>query len=187
MSIATKAWNSGKTCFDDIRILSGERHPRWKNKSKYYIKFKLLTHEMRENKTKCSQCPKLAKLYHHIDKNTDNNSIKNLLPLCKSCHTILHNKERGITIYKHNCEWCGNEFIVLSRRNCKQRCCSLFCKSKLSYKENKILLKNKLGRKTYSHICQLCNIKFKSTNPKRMYCSNNCKLNYLHNVILRKS
>lgn len=128
-----KAWNSGKHYFNDNRIRHGKNHPRWKDKNKYYIKFKLKSKKMKENNTLCELCGNIAFLLHHRNKNTKNNSDKNLQPLCSSCHTTLHNKERGITIYKYNCEWCKKEFIVLHNRNCQQKFCSLKCKSLYQY------------------------------------------------------
>jgi predicted RNA-binding Zn-ribbon protein involved in translation (DUF1610 family) len=121
------AWNSGKTYLDDSRILSGKIHPRWHKgdtQSKYLIDFKLKRKEIINGITKCS-CGKVAEVLHHIDKNTFNNSYDNLLPMCSSCHTILHNKERGHHTYEHDCEWCGKHFIILNHPALKQRCCSL--------------------------------------------------------------
>lgn len=31
---------------------------------------------------------------HHIDGNRDNNDLDNLIPLCRSCHSKVHNTER---------------------------------------------------------------------------------------------
>lgn len=136
------AWNSGLTYKDDARILVGENHPRWKDKTKYYIDFKLKRREIINGVNKCERCGVVAKILHHKDKDKGNNSYENLQPLCNSCHTTIHNIERGHFTYTHNCEWCGKEFTVLNNRNCKQRCCSLSCKARLSYREGKILLKN---------------------------------------------
>ena len=136
------SWNKGKTCFDDSRILSGSKHPKWKNKSLYLIDYKLKKRTMLKNKTKCNNCDKLALLLHHKDLNPKNNESKNLMPLCASCHTILHNKRRGITIYKHNCEECGNEFTIKHNRKCKQRFCSLSCKSKHLYRSGRFFPQN---------------------------------------------
>lgn len=176
-----KAWNSGKTCFDDPRILSGKNHPRWKDKSKYYIEFKLKRREIINGKTKCSHCNKVAKLLHHKDKNTNNNTYNNLMPLCKSCHTILHNKERGITIYKHNCEWCGKKFTVLSHKNCKRRFCSLSCASNYTYHIKKsTLLKNNIGKTYYKIKCKYCKKQFTTTRSKQQFCSYSCAGHFKH-------
>jgi hypothetical protein len=142
-----KSWNAGLHHFNDKRILSGENHPRWMGVSKYYIEFKLLSRDMRAKKTKCSNCSNSAQLLHHLDKNTNNNAMNNLIPLCFSCHTTLHNKERGVTVYKHNCEWCGKQFTVLNNRQCQQKCCSLKCKSLYQYhiKKNHPLISHNLA------------------------------------------
>lgn len=169
------AWNSGLTYKDDDRILSGKNHPRWKDSSKYYIDFKLKRREIINGETKCERCGVVAKVLHHKDRDKNNNSNDNLQPLCSSCHTTIHNIERGHFTYKHNCEWCGNEFIVLNHHNCKQRCCSLSCKSKLAYKEGKSLTNTRNGRAKYQHKCPNCNIDFVNNNPKQKYCSNECK------------
>lgn len=136
------SWNSGLSYKDDTRILSGKNHPRWKNKSKYYIDFKNKRKEIIDGITKCSMCDSVAKILHHKDKNTDNNEYSNLIPLCSSCHTTLHNKERGITVYKHSCEQCGKEFTVLHNKKCSQKFCSLSCKSKYAYHNNITYLRN---------------------------------------------
>lgn len=170
------AWNSGKTCFNDTRILSGEKHPRWKNASKYYIDFKIKRKEIINGVTACEHCGKIAKLLHHKDKNTGNNEYSNLLPLCFSCHSILHNKERGVTTYKHNCEHCGKQFTVLSNRKCNQRCCSLKCKAKLSYNEGKTLPQNRKGKTYYVKNCEHCKKEFRTTRKSAMCCSYSCSM-----------
>jgi len=126
-----KAWNSGKTYKDDSRILAKENHPRHKKTIYYNSDFKRIRKKMLP--CDCSRCNKSAKLIHHKDGDVFNNLKENLEPLCKSCHTTLHNKQRGITTYKHNCEWCNKEFIVYHNRKCKQKFCSLHCKSKWYY------------------------------------------------------
>jgi len=133
--IKHSSWNKGRTCLEDSRILSGKKHPKWKkgSKNRYLIEYRIKRKEMLENNVKCSDCDKSAILLHHIDKDTMNNNDSNLRPFCKSCHTTFHNKENGITVYKNNCEWCKEEFTVLHNKNCKQRFCSLKCKSKWQY------------------------------------------------------
>ena len=126
------AWNKGLTCFDDKRILSGENHPRWKDHNKYYIEYKLKKKKMIKDGLKCSKCNKNAFLLHHIDKDTKNNKSKNLLPLCHFCHTILHNKERGISAVIFECKYCGKEFETRSDKRIR-KFCSLSCSSKYHY------------------------------------------------------
>lgn len=131
--IKHEQWNKGLSCLNDPRILSGKNHPRWKNASKYYIAFKIKRIKLLKKETKCKSCGKVAKLLHHINKDKENNTDKNLMPLCLSCHTTMHNRERGITKYIFNCEWCGKKRTILHNRKCKQRFCSLTCKSKWFY------------------------------------------------------
>jgi len=173
--IKHKVWNSGKTCFNDNRILSGVNHPRWKNKSKYYIDFKLKRKEIINGITKCDNCNKIATILHHKDKNTDNNEYNNLIPLCLSCHTTLHNKERGTTVYKHSCNFCGKEFIVLHNKNCKQQFCSLSCASKYDYIHNNNLYKHNIRDKTiYNKMCKYCKKEFTTNRQKQVFCSYSC-------------
>jgi IS30 family transposase len=85
-------WNKDLTCFDDKRILNGNQHPRWKDKTKYYVGYKLIKRTILP--CKCDKCDNIAVLLHHIDGDTRNNELFNLLPLCRCCHTRLHNKQR---------------------------------------------------------------------------------------------
>lgn len=51
---------------------------------------------------RCSQCGATENLdVHHIDQNPNNNSIDNLMLLCRSCHMKLHHP-------KPTCKICGN-------------------------------------------------------------------------------
>src|SRR6266704_2537380 len=38
----------------------------------------------------CKLCFARRELIHHIDRNSSNNNLSNLLPLCKKCHVIVH-------------------------------------------------------------------------------------------------
>lgn len=143
-----KAWNSEKTSKDDPRILAGKTHPRLKNKIYYTAEFKRLRKEILP--CRCNLCKKDANVIHHKDRNKMNNKKENLIPLCVGCHTTIHNKERGITIYKHNCEWCGKEFIIYHKKECKQRFCSLKCKSLYKYHKEKHPLKKKNDGKMFN-------------------------------------
>jgi len=86
------SWNSGKTYKEDNRILAKEKHPRYIDGRAYSSDFKHLREVLLP--AKCKSCGEDATLLHHIDGNKKNNSIDNLMPLCSSCHTILHNKKR---------------------------------------------------------------------------------------------
>lgn len=51
----------------------------------------------------CQNCGSLKFLEtHHLDKNRNNNKISNLKVLCRSCHTIIHDKIRTIREWRKN-------------------------------------------------------------------------------------
>lgn len=177
------SWNSGKTCFDDDRILSGEKHPRWKNKSKYYIEFRLLVRQMKELNLPCEICHKQAELLHHTDKDKSNNEPKNLMPMCSSCHTALHNSEKGKAIYNHNCDFCNKNFTVFSHKNCKQKFCSLSCAAKFNYHVKKTTLQgNRIGVSMVNKYCLFCkkNYAVMASRKNSMFCSYSCSSRYYH-------
>jgi len=86
-------WNKGKTYKDDDRILAKEKHPMYIDGRTYTSDFRRLHNILLP--AKCTLCSDKATLLHHKDKNKSNNAIDNLVPLCTSCHSILHNKERN--------------------------------------------------------------------------------------------
>jgi len=46
---------------------------------------------------KCSICLSIKRLeVHHIDQDRKNNSLKNLVILCKSCHSKIHKRDKNI-------------------------------------------------------------------------------------------
>lgn len=62
------------------------KHPRFKNGKWAYRKFK---------KDKCEECSSNFDLQvHHIDHNRENNSLSNLLTLCRNCHWKNHKGNR---------------------------------------------------------------------------------------------
>ena len=54
----------------------------------------------------CSLCPNKSINIHHIDKNSNNNSENNLLPLCRKCHYGIHTQ-------KNRCVDCNK---IISRK-----------------------------------------------------------------------
>lgn len=128
-----ETWNKNKKNKNDKRILAGKEHPNYKLGDSYPPEF----YEMREKilpNAYCSKCNKKADLLHHIDKDKFNNKEENLMPSCFSCHTTMHNKERGQSVYKFTCKNCGEEVVVISN-NIERIFCSLHCKSKYYYKK----------------------------------------------------
>jgi predicted nucleic acid-binding Zn ribbon protein len=75
----------------------GKNHPRYKGnlkKRRHYppkfFEMRLIT--IRSFNGKCFLCNKNAKTVHHIDYNTENNEIENLILLCESCHGKTNSK-----------------------------------------------------------------------------------------------
>lgn len=70
--------------------------------------------------TKCQLCnKKRAKETHHIDKDSRNNSIENLIRVCGSCHTLTHRIERRQLAPK-SCNSCGRLFSEESQKGRKK-------------------------------------------------------------------
>lgn len=72
----------------------GENNPRWNGGNSEYPNHAELKRArievLKKSKGKCEICGKLAKIIHHIDGNKDNQSIDNLMALCRNCHIPLH-------------------------------------------------------------------------------------------------
>lgn len=72
------------------------RNWREKNKRKYLIQTNgnkcggKWVDVMQYYEWKCAECDESAQLVHHIDKNSANNSKKNLIALCRACHCKEH-------------------------------------------------------------------------------------------------
>lgn len=49
------------------------------------------------NRVECYLCKKIAETLHHLDENQENNSLKNLLPVCQACHLLIKHKEEKDT------------------------------------------------------------------------------------------
>ena len=69
---------------------SGPKHPNWKGGEYIYPRI------MAKNKIApiCKNCGinnKKVLIIHHIDHNRKNNSIENLIWLCRNCHYLIHN------------------------------------------------------------------------------------------------
>ena len=76
-------------------LRSKEKNPNWKGgqikkyPSIFKRKLSMLVRQ-RDNFT-CQKCNnKKSLIVHHIDENTQNNSLENLVTLCRSCHGKLH-------------------------------------------------------------------------------------------------
>lgn len=83
----------GKSCQTKWRNkeFSGIKHPNWRGGEFTYYRI------MKENKIRpiCHNCGyknKRALVIHHKDQNRRNNSISNLIWLCRNCHYLIHSK-----------------------------------------------------------------------------------------------
>jgi len=99
------AWNRGKTSKEDPRILSGEKHPKYKG-GKTKKKDSALFRRNREIAFKrdgysCQWCGTVNNLIaHHIDdyKETEDHSVDNLYTMCRSCHAKYHFNPHEFTV-----------------------------------------------------------------------------------------
>jgi hypothetical protein len=64
----------------------GENNPLWNGGTRSYRGIALADHD-----PVCALCTSsINVLIHHIDSNRKNNRIENLIPLCKTCHGVVH-------------------------------------------------------------------------------------------------
>lgn len=79
-------------------------HQIVKNYKNYgWKRFNKKEKKLLKEKIKCSICRQPTKIFHHIDRNNSNDSIDNLMPLCKKCHEEIHGGEKRI--FKKKYTW----------------------------------------------------------------------------------
>jgi len=93
-------WNLGKTAKEDPRILSGEKNGMWKGgkrKKKYVGNWASIRKKIIDEHPFCSVCGKENVLLdiHHLDGDSLNNNLNNLVVVCHSCHPTLEKKEEN--------------------------------------------------------------------------------------------
>jgi len=104
-------WNRGKDKFTDDRIekIAGENHYKFNpNKDvpyteKFYNKqYRYFLREQQDGK--CFRCKDDTNTLclHHVDENKKNDSFENLIFVCRSCHSKIHNNKE--TMYSFNKE-----------------------------------------------------------------------------------
>lgn len=78
---------------------------------------------------------------HHLDGNKHNNDITNLQLLTKEVHSLLHGLQKGHSMVKLKCPWCGiifdlpkNQSYIIKHTKYNCNCCSPQCRGKL-YRE----------------------------------------------------
>lgn len=81
----------------------------------------------------CTRCGSAKNIIiHHVDRNKKNNSLENLITLCKACHVIEHVKDRISANREYACDRCGKKFIrkrYLAKNPhvfCTRKCSALF-------------------------------------------------------------
>jgi hypothetical protein len=100
--IGRKPWNKGLDTPLCVRAkqskkryelnIAGEKHYKWAGGcDEYYRSIARRVIARSTRVIRCNQCESILDLViHHIDKNVKNNSLENLLCLCRGCHTKLH-------------------------------------------------------------------------------------------------
>jgi hypothetical protein len=93
MSLASK----GKPKPWQIGRWFGENNPRWVGGPEKYdgytseFRTKIRHVILKRDKNRCRMCTtRLDLIVHHIDSNKRNNSLSNLITLCRPCHTKVH-------------------------------------------------------------------------------------------------
>lgn len=73
----------------------------------------------------CKKCSGKAMNIHHIDKNSHNNEITNLMPLCIKCHKKIHiikvNEPLDPTYWITHCVWC--RYVIKENNRAMSGCC----------------------------------------------------------------
>lgn len=81
--IRKESYKHKKYCEEECAILLREKT------REIYLKYR---------KSECEKCGESNKvsilLVHHLDKNQRNNSISNLITLCRKCHSKIHSGKR---------------------------------------------------------------------------------------------
>jgi len=132
LGIYPDIWNKNKSRFNDERIRkwSGENHYLWNpNKNdrygdEFYNK-EFREHLLERQKNGCLLCAINNDLcLHHIDKDKRNNNENNLIYLCRSCHSKVHNNFEKMTkqveemlygIFNQHHHGCGGDKVVSSQ------------------------------------------------------------------------
>lgn len=106
------------------RIKSGADHPNWKGDGIAVRSGRTRALRMYPKIGPCQNCGDPRSERHHLDGNTTNNAISNIVPLCKKCHSAAHpevtERFRAMVIGNHAT---GNDHAAKARlvRTCCQK------------------------------------------------------------------
>ncbi len=123
----------------------------------------------------CGICRGKAIMLHHIDRNSHNNDIKNLLPVCLKCHGELHKGEKYKNTIRHFyiyiCQQCDKRFKKIRGYGSKMKFCSTKCMGDFNKLESR-----GMWSKNYSE-CVVC---YKTTKKHQgLGMCVNCYASYL--------
>ena len=75
-------------------IMKGKKNPNWKGGTSHAFFSRLAKENLIQKCVVCSSTKNLE--IHHIDFNHDHNKLSNLVILCKSCHSKIHDRVNNI-------------------------------------------------------------------------------------------
>lgn len=94
----SKKYFCSKSCFciwKNKTIFYGKNHANWKTGENAYRSV-IIRAKIKPICKICGHKDKRVIEVHHIDKNRKNNSINNLVWLCRNCHFLVHNHKQEI-------------------------------------------------------------------------------------------
>lgn len=104
----------------------GENNPNWNGGTSWEFSNRIANENLIQ---KCCLCSSIKFLcIHHKDKNRKNNNLDNLMIVCKSCHTKIHDTlkawNKGNKKYTYICPVCNKTFKTSEKRTiyCSRKC-----------------------------------------------------------------
>lgn len=94
----SKKFFCNKSCFavwKNQHLLYGKKHANWKNGENAYRAI-IIRAKIKPVCRVCKNNDQRVLVVHHVDKNRQHNSIKNLIWLCRNCHCLVHNHNQKI-------------------------------------------------------------------------------------------
>lgn len=124
----------------------------------------------------CAICHDDARVIHHIDHNSRNNTLKNQLPLCLKCHGKIHRGYKYNTIRRYTiyiCKFCQKTFRRVYGSAYKGYYCSRKCR------DRSMTLSNNNKWSMYYDFCIVCGKTDKKHESLGMCV--NCYARYFYN------